>query len=104
MQTDACNYDNSACLHFLIMSPDTDFYFISGLYLSNHVKYFNDTLYGSYMSRWGSYARIKTDCLHFLQAFSKQRRAYAVPPLSEYMLALVSALASSSVTDQVIQC
>ena len=36
--------DNSACLHFLIISPDPCFKFIFGLHLSNHLKYFNDTL------------------------------------------------------------
>ena len=40
-----CKNDNSACLHFLIMSPNSYFHFISELYLSNHLKYFNDTLY-----------------------------------------------------------
>ena len=29
---------------YLITSPDPYFYFISGLYLSEHLKYFNDTL------------------------------------------------------------
>ena len=32
-------------VHFLIMSRDAYFHFISGLYLSNHLKYFNDTWY-----------------------------------------------------------
>ena len=36
--------DNSACPPFLMMSPDSYLYLISGLYLSNHLKYFNDTL------------------------------------------------------------
>ena len=36
--------DKSVCLCFLIMSPDSYFHFISGPYLSNHLKYFNDTL------------------------------------------------------------
>ena len=39
-----CKNDNSASLYFLIMSLDSYFHFISGLYLSNHLKYFNDTL------------------------------------------------------------
>ena len=39
-----CKNDNHTDIHFLIMSPDPYFYFISGLYLSNHLKYFNKTL------------------------------------------------------------
>ena len=39
-----CKNDNSACLYFIIISSDSYFHFISGLYLSNHLKYFNDTL------------------------------------------------------------
>ena len=35
---------NSACLHFLVTSPDPYLYLISGLYLSNHLKYINDSL------------------------------------------------------------
>ena len=31
----ACKNDNSSCIHFLIMSPDPYFHFISGLYLSS---------------------------------------------------------------------
>ena len=41
-----CKNDNHTDIHFLIMSPDPYFYFISGLYLSNHLKYFNKTLRG----------------------------------------------------------
>ena len=44
MQNVSCKNDNSAYLHFLIMSFDPDFYFISGLYLSSPLKYFNDAL------------------------------------------------------------
>ena len=36
--------DNSVCLHFLIISPGPYFYFISGLYLNDHLEYFNYTL------------------------------------------------------------
>ena len=36
--------DNYACLYFVIVSPDSYFYLIFGLYLSNHLEYFNDTL------------------------------------------------------------
>ena len=39
-----CKNDKSACLYFLIMSPDSYFHFISGIYISKHLKYFNDTL------------------------------------------------------------
>ena len=39
-----CKNDNSANLHFLIMSPDPFVHLISGLYLNNHLKYLNDTL------------------------------------------------------------
>ena len=39
-----CKNDNSAGLFFLVMSPDPYFNFISGPFLSNHLKYFNDTL------------------------------------------------------------
>ena len=38
-----CKNDNSAGLYILVMSPDLYFQFISGLHLSNHLKYFNDT-------------------------------------------------------------
>ena len=55
----ACKNDNSVYLHFLIMSPDPYFHFISGLYLNNHLKYFNDTLQDTRIS----HARMKT--LHF---------------------------------------
>ena len=37
--------DNSAGLHFLAMSLYPYFNFVSGLFLSNHLKYFNVTLY-----------------------------------------------------------
>ena len=45
----------------LIMSLDSYFHFISGLYLSNHLKYFNDTLkdYVTGQHRV-SHARMKT--------------------------------------------
>ena len=36
--------DNSATLGFLITSPYPFLYLVSGLSLSNHLKYFNDTL------------------------------------------------------------
>ena len=36
--------DNSANLGFLITSPYPFLYLVSGLSLSNHLKYFNDTL------------------------------------------------------------
>ena len=39
-----CKNDKSSYLHFLIMSFDPYFHFIFCLYLSNHLKYFNDTL------------------------------------------------------------
>ena len=39
-----CKNDNSAGLDFVVMSPDPYFNFISGLFLSNHLTYFNDTL------------------------------------------------------------
>ena len=38
--TVTCKNDNSASLYFLVMSPDSYFQ----LFLSNHLKYFNDTL------------------------------------------------------------
>ena len=38
MPSVACKNGSSACLHFLNMSPDPYFYFISGLYLSKHLK------------------------------------------------------------------
>ena len=44
MQSVTCKNNNVAHLHFLIISTDPYLYFISGLYLNNHVKYFNDTL------------------------------------------------------------
>ena len=34
----------AADLYFIVMSPNPYFHFISGLYLSNHLKYFNDSL------------------------------------------------------------
>ena len=39
-----CANDNSAYFRCLIMFPDPDFCFISGLYLSHPLKYSNDTL------------------------------------------------------------
>ena len=46
--TEKVNMDMQECqpvsLHFLVMSPDPYFHFISGLYLSNHLKYFKDGL------------------------------------------------------------
>ena len=39
-----CKNDNSAQLGFLITSPYPCFFLVPGLYLSNHLKYFNDTL------------------------------------------------------------
>ena len=36
--------DNSACLCFVIISPDPYIYFIFGLHLSNYLEYFNDTM------------------------------------------------------------
>ena len=39
-----CKNDNSASLGFLITSPYPFLYLVSGLYLSNHLEYFNDTL------------------------------------------------------------
>ena len=44
MRSVAGKNDNSVCLHFLIMSPDSHYNFISGLYPSNHLKYLNDSL------------------------------------------------------------
>ena len=39
-----CKNDNSAHLGFLITYPYSCLFLVSGLYLSNHLKYFNDTL------------------------------------------------------------
>ena len=39
----AYEHDNSAYLHFQIMSPDPYFYIIFGAQLYNSLKYFNDT-------------------------------------------------------------
>ena len=36
--TVTCKNDNSAGFHFLVMSTDAYFNFISGLFLSNHLK------------------------------------------------------------------
>ena len=44
MLSAACKNDNSTCLNFLVIAPDTYFYFISDLYLSDHLKYFNGTM------------------------------------------------------------
>ena len=53
--------DNSACLYFLIVSPNSYFHFISGLYISNHVKYFNDTWKDYVTGQYRVYhARMKT--------------------------------------------
>ena len=43
MWSAASKNDNTAYLHFLIMSPGPYFHF-TGLYLSNNLKYLNDTL------------------------------------------------------------
>ena len=43
MWSAACKNYNTAYLHFLIMSPGPYFHF-TGLYLSNHLRYLNDTL------------------------------------------------------------
>ena len=39
-----CKNDNSALLGFLITSPYPYLFLVSGLYISNHLKHFNDTL------------------------------------------------------------
>ena len=39
-----CKNDNSAHLSFLITSPYPCLFLVFGLYLSNRMKYFNDTL------------------------------------------------------------
>ena len=39
-----CKNDNSAHLGFLITSPYSYLFFVFGLYLSNHLKHFNNTL------------------------------------------------------------
>ena len=39
-----CKNDNAFHLGFLITSPYPFLFFVSGLYLSNHLKYFNDTV------------------------------------------------------------
>ena len=39
-----CKNDHSAYLGFVITSPYLYLYLVSGLHLSNHLKYFNDTL------------------------------------------------------------
>ena len=39
-----CKNDNSAHLGFLITSPYPYLFLVSGMYLSNHSKDFNDTL------------------------------------------------------------
>ena len=39
-----CKNDNSAHLVFLITLPYPCLFVVSGLYLSNHLKYLNDTL------------------------------------------------------------
>ena len=38
-----CKNDNSAYLGFVITSPYSYLYLVSDLYLSNHLKYLNDT-------------------------------------------------------------
>ena len=56
-----CTNDNSACLYFLIMFPDLYFDFISGLHLSNRLKYLNDTLKDYVTGQHKmSHARMKT--------------------------------------------
>ena len=44
MQSVAFKNDKTACLYFVIISPDPYFNFFFGLYLSNHLEYFNNTL------------------------------------------------------------
>ena len=44
----ACNNDNSACLHFLVMSLYPYFHFISGLFLSDQLKNCDFYLVGLY--------------------------------------------------------
>ena len=39
-----CKNDNSTDLGFLITSPYSYVFIVFGLYLSNHLKYFNNTL------------------------------------------------------------
>ena len=39
-----CKNDNSVHLGFLITSPYPYLFLVSGLYISNHLKHFNDTL------------------------------------------------------------
>ena len=39
-----CKNDNSAYIGFLLTSTYPYLYLVSGLHLSNHLKYFNDTL------------------------------------------------------------
>ena len=64
----ACKNDNSACLHFLhvTMSPDPYFHFISRLYLSNLLKYFDTLLEYRIGQRGVSHAIMKTAFLHYL--------------------------------------
>ena len=38
-----CKNDNPAYLGFVVTSPYPYLYLVSGLYLSNHLKYFKDT-------------------------------------------------------------
>ena len=38
------DFPSYSCLHFLIICPDLYFYFISGPYLNDHLKYFNNIL------------------------------------------------------------
>ena len=58
--------DNSAYLGFLITSPYPYLYLVSGLYLSNHLKYFNDTLLDCRMCHCGVSDARKTTLLDFL--------------------------------------
>ena len=44
MQRVLCKNDNPAYLHVLILSSNSYFYFISGLYFDNLLKYFIGTL------------------------------------------------------------
>ena len=59
--TDQCKNDNVACLHFLPSSPDPYFYFISGLNLSDRLKYLNASLKDYTIGKRGMlYARLTT--------------------------------------------
>ena len=64
----ACKNDNSAFLHFQILSAELYFHFISGLYLCNHLKYFSDTLLTIQLvnTQSDSCKNEDSDFLHFL--------------------------------------